>query len=111
MVYSYRSGTGQIASRNWQIGEDAPFLTFNDNYDALDRLNGVSVDDVPEISYTLDDDSRRITAELVDDSIWTYGYDDKSQLLTATPEIGRNRVECDDLRLRRNRQPDDGLRR
>lgn len=53
VVYSYRSGTGQIASRNWQIGEDAPFLTFNDNYDALDRLSGVSVDDVPEISYTL----------------------------------------------------------
>lgn len=88
VVYSYRSGTGQIASRNWQIGEDAPFLTFNDNYDALDRLSGVSVDDVPEISYTLDDDSRRITAELVDDSIWTYGYDDKSQLLTATRKSG-----------------------
>ena len=88
VVYSYRSGTGQIASRNWQIGEDAPFLTFNDNYDALDRLSGVSVDDVPEISYTLDDDSRRITAELVDDSIWTYGYDNKSQLLTATRKSG-----------------------
>ena len=90
VVYSYRSGTGQIASRNWQIGEDAPFLTFNDNYDALDRLSGVSVDDVPEISYTLDDDSRRITAELVDDSIWTYGYDDKSQLLTATRKSGES---------------------
>ncbi len=83
LYYEYLAGTDQIESRTWSNRQAEPFLTMTHSYDRYSRLTGVTANGRRQIGYTLNDDDRRMTAELADNTVWSYSYDGLNQLTGA----------------------------
>lgn len=89
LFYTYRPGP-LLQTAAWRNADDVTLNTRTYEYDTLNRLTGIKLNNAQEVSYTLNDRDQRTAAEYASNGAWNFSYDDKSQLTGAekTTESG-----------------------
>ena len=82
--YTYRSGLQQLDTASWRNGEGVELNSRTFAYDSYHRLTGIKLNGVSEVGYTLNDRDQRTAASYAVGGMWSYSYDEKSQVTGAT---------------------------
>ena len=79
LSYTYRPG-GQLSLAGWTNGQNAAMSNLNYEYDQYNRLTGIKLNNVNEVSYTLNAKDQRTAATYANAGLWNFTYDDKGQV-------------------------------
>ena len=98
LFYTYRPGP-LLQTAAWRNADDVTLNTRTYEYDTLNRLTGIKLNNALEVSYTLNDRDQRTAAEYASNGAWNFSYDDKSQLTGAekTAESGKRFLKQRDI--------------
>ena len=81
LSYTYRPG-GQLSLSGWTNGQNA-MSNQSYEYDQYKRLTGIKLNNVNEVSYTLNAKDQRTAATYANAGLWNFTYDDKGQVTGA----------------------------
>ena len=87
LSYTYRPG-GQLSLSGWKNGQNVAMSNQSYEYDQYNRLTGIKLNNVNEVSYTLNAKDQRTAATYANAGLWNFTYDDKGQVTGAN---GSNR--------------------
>ena len=82
LSYTYRPG-GQLSLSGWTNGQNAAMSNQSYEYDQYNRLTGIKLNNVNEVSYTLNAKDQRTAATYANAGLWNFTYDDKGQVTGA----------------------------
>ena len=82
LSYTYRPG-GQLSLSGWTNGQNSAMSNQSYEYDQYNRLTGIKLNNVNEISYTLNAKDQRTAATYANAGLWYFTYDDKGQVTGA----------------------------
>ena len=76
LSYTYRPG-GQLSLSGWTNGQNSAMSNQSYEYDQYNRLTGIKLNNVNEVSYTLNAKDQRTAATYANAGLWNFTYDDK----------------------------------
>ena len=82
LSYTYRPG-GQLSLSGWTNGQDSAMSNQSYEYDQYNRLISIKLNNVNEVSYTLNAKDQRTAATYANAGLWNFTYDDKGQVTGA----------------------------
>ena len=82
--YAYRPGLNRLATATWRNSQNAELNSRTYAYDTYHRLTGINLNNVSEVTYTLNAKDQRTAASYAVGGAWSYSYDEKSQVTGAT---------------------------
>jgi len=82
LSYTYRPG-GQLSLAGWTNGQNVAMSNQSYEYDQYNRLTGIKLNNVNEVSYTLNAKDQRTAATYANAGLWNFTYDDKGQVTGA----------------------------
>ena len=82
--YAYRPGLDRLATATWRNSQNAELNSRTYAYDTYHRLTGINLNNVSEVTYTLNAKDQRTAASYAVGGAWSYSYDEKSQVTGAT---------------------------
>ena len=82
LSYTYRPG-GQLSLSGWINGQNSAMSNQSYEYDQYNRLTGIKLNNVNEVSYTLNAKDQRTAATYANAGLWNFTYDDKGQVTGA----------------------------
>jgi len=82
LSYTYRPG-GQLSLAGWTNGQNSAMSNQSYEYDQYNRLTGIKLNNVNEVSYTLNAKDQRTAATYANAGLWNFTYDDKGQVTGA----------------------------
>lgn len=82
LSYTYRPG-GQLSLSGWTNGQNVAMSNQSYEYDQYKRLTGIKLNNVNEVSYTLNAKDQRTAATYANAGLWNFTYDDKGQVTGA----------------------------
>ena len=82
--YAYRPGQNRLATATWRNSQNAELNSRTYAYDTYHRLTGINLNNVSEVTYTLNAKDQRTAASYAVGGAWSYSYDEKSQVTGAT---------------------------
>ena len=82
LSYTYRPG-GQLSLAGWTNGQNAAMSNQSYEYDQYNRLISIKLNNVNEVSYTLNAKDQRTAATYANAGLWNFTYDDKGQVTGA----------------------------
>jgi len=82
LSYTYRPGE-QLSLSGWTNDQNVAMSNQSYEYDQYNRLTGIKLNNVNEVSYTLNAKDQRTAATYANAGLWNFTYDDKGQVTGA----------------------------
>ena len=82
LSYTYRPG-GQLSLSGWRNAQNDAMSNQSYEYDQYNRLISIKLNNVNEVSYTLNAKDQRTAATYANAGLWNFTYDDKGQVTGA----------------------------
>ena len=82
LSYTYRPG-GQLSLSGWRNAQNDAMSNQSYEYDQYNRLTGIKLNNINEVSYTLNAKDQRTAATYANAGLWNFTYDDKGQVTGA----------------------------
>ena len=79
---NHRPG-GQLSLAGWTNGQNVAMSNQSYEYDQYNRLTGIKLNNINEVSYTLNAKDQRTAATYANAGLWNFTYDDKGQVTGA----------------------------